>query len=248
MSYEHLNETDVLGDRSSLRRKVWMSSPELIAPQRAILFLDGELYIERVNAPQVVRRLQAAHSLPPVLCIYVSCHGAAARHADFTCNMAYADFVAHDVIAWLTHRFPDLNQFVLAGLSLSGLAAASLAIQFPKVFRNVICQSPSFWWKQEQFRSMLPRAQGTEPEFWISVGDRELDTNVIHPPTGLLQQATQVESCERTCDALRSLGYRASLRTFSGGHDPICWREDLMLALPWAWRTQTHHDEAASPL
>jgi enterochelin esterase-like enzyme len=35
---------------------------------------------------------------------------------------------------------------------------------------------------------------------------------------------------------MRTKGYSVSYREYDGDHDPDCWREDLSLALPWAWR------------
>jgi hypothetical protein len=38
------------------------------------------------------------------------------------------------------------------------------------------------------------------------------------------------------CELMRVRGVEVSERTFAGGHDPDCWRDDLRLALPWCQR------------
>jgi enterochelin esterase-like enzyme len=57
---------------------------------------------------------------------------------------------------------------------------------------------------------------------------------VSHPPSGLRQETSQLDSCRRGAEALRAAGHTVSHRIFAGGHDPACWKKDLALALPWA--------------
>jgi enterochelin esterase family protein len=197
------------------------------------------LYIERTSALQVVRRLREARLIPQVPSLFVSNNGAVSRHEDFTCNSDYAHFIAHDVVNWARKEYPGLRDVIIVGLSLSGLAAAYIAARHPAVFRAAICQSPSFWWEKARFANDLPTAERPEHEFWISVGSRETDTGVSHPPSGLFQGMTQVASCSLTAAALRAKGYGVSYREYDGGHDPNCWREDLALALPWVWRRES---------
>jgi len=51
-----------------------------------LLFLDGELYTERVKSATILSEAQAAGTLPPVTCVYLSNASAAGRQADYTCN------------------------------------------------------------------------------------------------------------------------------------------------------------------
>ena len=122
---------------------------------------------------------------------------------------------------------------MLIGLSLSGLAAAHATLTTGR-FRAAVCQSPSFWWERERFASSLGAASTGAAAFWVSVGDLETESGVSHPPSGLFQGTSQLDSCKRGSAALEAAGYPVSFRVFQGGHDPMCWREDLALALPWA--------------
>jgi len=226
----------VLRNRSgSYERRAWRLDSTGQPAEAALIFLDAELYIGRVQAPTVVRRLQTAGVIPAVKTLFVSHNGPDARHSDFVCNPDYAAFVANEVVGWVRNECPGVRDIVIAGLSLSGLAAAFIASRHPSVFRAAVCQSPSFWWEGGRFAEDLPPAAGA-PEFWLCVGDKEAESGVSHPPSGLRQELTQIEGCDRAAAAFRREGYAVSYRLYDGGHDPECWREDLALALPWVWR------------
>lgn len=235
MTHPPLIRSSVAGGSPPRERIVW-ALPAPAAPATALVFLDGEIYIERVGAPAVVRQLQEAGAIPSTVALFVSHGGAAARHQDFTCCPAYADFVADDLAGWVRREYESVREIALVGLSLSGLAAAGIALRHPRVFRAAVCQSPSFWWERGRFAQELLPAAPPRPEFWISVGSRETETGVSHPPSGLRQEQSQIAGCAAALAALRRQGYEAAYREFDGGHDPDCWREDLALALPWLWR------------
>lgn len=215
-------------------RRLWIDR-RTAAPARLLVFLDAELYLERVQAVEVVRQLEENGVIPPVASVFVSNNGADSRHADYVCDRDYARFLTDELLPFIFGRHPQMpsDQVVLVGLSLSGLAAAHAAIVTGR-FRAAVCQSPSFWWEQERFAATLPRPGNPAAAFWVSVGDLETESGVSHPPSGIFQGTNQRDSCDRGSAALRAAGYVVSHRVYHGGHDPACWREDLALALPWA--------------
>jgi enterochelin esterase-like enzyme len=232
-----MKEDFIPSDSKPPGRRIWILESRTESPACLLVFLDAELYMERVFAVQVVRRLEDEGKIPPVAAVFVSSVDSRARHADYTCDLNYSRFLIDDLLPFMSGRNvkagPD--HVVLIGLSLSGLAAAHTGL-IAGPFRAVICQSPSFWWEQERFASSLPRAGRVAAVFWISVGDRETESHVSHAPSGLFQGTGQRDACERTSAALLASGYTVSERVFAGGHDPACWRDDLALALPWATR------------
>ena len=236
MPYAGLTERMLRRRSGVFERTVWSLVPPVGQPTTAILFLDAELYLERVGAAAVVRRLQEHQAIPPAVAVFLSGGGAAARHEDFVCRPNYARFVASDLVGSVRKEHPGVTEIVLAGLSLSGLAAGYVATRHPAVFRAAVCQSPSFWWDRGRFAEELPAATQGGPKFWISVGSWETEAGVSHPPSGLRQELTQIAGCVSAAAALRARGYSVSYREYDGGHDPQCWRDDLTLALPWAWR------------
>jgi hypothetical protein len=122
----------------TFERTIWTSSSTEELPGMAILFLDAELYLDRVGAASVVGHLERDGSLPVVVSVFVSNNGSTARHADFICQADYAAFIADDVTAWIRARYPSVRGIVLAGLSLSGLAAAFIATRFSSKFAATI--------------------------------------------------------------------------------------------------------------
>ena len=235
MPYPGLTEWSLRCRSGLFERTVW-SLPPAGRAGVAVLFLDGELYLEKVGAADVVRRLQQRRAIPPATAVFLSHGGAAARHEDFLCRPNYARFIARDLVGSVRQDHPGATEIVIVGLSLSGLAAAYAATRYPAIFRAAVCQSPSFWWEQGRFAAELPPATPPGPEFWICVGSRETETGLSHPPSGLRQQLPQLTGCLSAADALHAKGYSVNYREYDGGHDPDCWREDLSLALPWALR------------
>lgn len=221
------------GDRT---QRVETYAPADEPPSGAVVFLDGEIFRDRVLAPDVVRALYGQRVIPPALSVYVSHGGADARHTDYVCDAVFAHLIADGLVGRIRDEAPTVCEFVLVGLSLSGLMAAYIATRHPETFRAVICQSPSFWWEGGRFAAELPAAAKSGPEFWISVGSQETEVGVSHPPSGMRQDLTQIAGCCSAVAALREKGYGVRYGEYDGGHAPECWREDLALALPWAWR------------
>jgi enterochelin esterase family protein len=234
MPNESMEEDFVRSDAKPPGRRIWTQPSSRGPATRLLIFLDAELYLERVSAIQLVKQLEEERRIPSAMAVFVSNNGAAARHSDYVCDSAYAQFLSGELLPYLMAQCSvGFDGAVLIGLSLSGLAAAHAALTTNR-FRVAVCQSPSFWWEGERLASLLPLANGEAPRFWVSVGDLETDSGVSHPPSGLLQGTSQRDSCERGSAALRAAGYQVASRVFPGGHDATCWRDDLALALPWA--------------
>lgn len=230
-----MQEDFVRSDSKAPGRRIWTRRSPGGLPARLLVFLDAELYLERVGAVHVLQQLEDERRIPPVASVFVSNNGAAARHCDYVCDPDFARFLSSDLLphALAQHPTVSADSVVLVGLSLSGLAAAHAALTTSQ-FRAAVCQSPSLWWAQERLSSSLPSPTGVAPAFWVSVGDLETERGVSHPPSALFQGTSQLDSCERGAAALRAGGYPVAYRVFAGGHDPACWRDDLALAIPWA--------------
>ena len=62
---EGLTEHVVCGRAAPIERKVWTARSVGERPGIAVLFLDAELYLERVGAAEVVEQLRRDGTLPP---------------------------------------------------------------------------------------------------------------------------------------------------------------------------------------
>lgn len=204
------------------------------------LFLDGEHYWRDMDVVPLLNELRRAGTLPDTTLAFVGHLSGAARQKDYTCNQNYATFIGETVLPWLLQRFPNLdqNQCLIAGLSLSGLMATFLTFNYPEYFCRCLSQSGSYWWDLETFQKAAHAHAHVDSRFWLSVGDREVDKHIRHPPSGLLQEISQLEGVERAVRILEDTGATVRFHTYQGGHKLKPWRKELPQALSWLLNTR----------
>ena len=197
-------------------------------PQRLCLFLDGELYLQKMEVAPVLNDLLARDVLPPVTFAFIDHLNMKAREQDYTCNDQFGKFIGETVIPWLQQEVSGLRpgHHLIGGLSLSGLAAAWLALQYPGHFRYCLSQSGSFWWNDQHFAKMAAQRAPVKARFWLSVGDQE--TEVDDPP-----EVSQIVGVKNAREVLKSLGATVHYHEFHGDHDLKYWRAELEQALRW---------------
>lgn len=233
LGHTMLAQFEVTSKLISGPRKVWVQRAVTGAASDCVVFLDGELYLQRVQASKTIDKLQGEGRLPPMDCIYVSSVDATARHTDYICNEMFSEFLAGELRRWIAGAVRRHERYALCGLSLSGLSAGFTALRHPDAFFGAVCQSPSAWWNDEWLAtSLAPQAPG-HGRFWISVGNQELEEGVSHPPSGLIQTTSQLGSCRRLARQLAGCCAALHYSEFFGGHDPICWATELPEALSW---------------
>ncbi len=221
-----MSVTEHIVSAGEYTRTVWLlQSPK---PRRLAIFLDAEYYLKRMNVAPILDSLS-------ISAVFVSHVDGMARHQDFTCNPRYADFIAQDVISWARREMPGLTPggHLICGLSLSGLASSHLALAYPEIFPDAICQSGSFWWNSEWLTKNAHAFAHPHGRFWLSVGERERDKGIFHPPTDLHQEESQLVACENQAKELQRLGATVEFQTFAGGHDLALWKAELPDALDW---------------
>jgi len=230
----NLEEYTVVSSTGEYTRDVWYLPSEQ-KPRKICLFLDGEYYVNQMDAPAKLIALQREGLIPPVVCLFVSHLNGEARHDDYTCNERYSRFIAEDLIAWVRNRNSGIaaNECLIGGLSLSGLQAAYTAIIAHEIFMFTLCQSGSLWWNKEWLKSFVQSCPTRGDKFWISVGDQETDSRVVHPPTDLVQAVDQISAVERFVEVLKLKERTEHYHLFQGGHDPVCWKDEFSAALQW---------------
>jgi enterochelin esterase family protein len=219
-------------------RSAWLIEGPKTAHSLCVL-LDGEHYRDNVQAIPIFSTLMQRGSIPPMTLVFVSHGGAAARHSDYLCDPQFARFIAEDVVSRARARVPSLSaeRHLICGLSLSGLAAAHIALLYPTRFPAALCQSGSFWFAADAFAQLVQQRPPVKTRFWLSVGDEETDANVSHPPTGLFQGMSQIAGVERARAVLEENGGEVNCHRHRGGHTSEHWRGELSDALQWLLRT-----------
>ena len=230
MITEHLINSDLL----AAPRKARIHHVE--DAKSSLLFLDGELYADRVKSPEAIASAQASGSLPPVTCVYLPNLSAADRHEVYTCNESFAAFVALEMPRWIERELGRFERLFLCGLSLSALQSIFTAVKHPGIFAGVLAQSPSAWWQDEWLASSLDTLPSSRGRFWLSVGTREVEENASHPPTPLVQKTSQLASVRRLAKRMTVAGHDIHLNEYDGGHDPVCWGAELPQAFEWLLR------------
>jgi enterochelin esterase-like enzyme len=222
-------------------RKAWLLRIGNVAPQKLCLVLDGEYYLDRMEMPSVLEELTETGVLPPMTCLFVSNENGEARHHDYTCNPRYARFVADDLFQWAKEQCDTLSNrdHLICGLSLSGLAGAHIALTYPQRFTRTLSQSGSFWWNSEWLRNHLPASAPGMGRFWISVGDKETNSGLIHAPTGMRQDIDQVTACAGFAEALKARGNPVHYSLHEGNHEITPWKAELAPALAWLFGKET---------
>ena len=145
-------DSEVLGNS----RSVWIQPPPTETAEAGLaIFLDGEYYLTHFRTPQVMKSLQTQQTLPPMWCAYVDARERALRWPENLCNPDFATFLCDELVPQIEAVTGCTNHRMLAGLSLTGLSAAYVALSRPAYFRRVLCQSPSFWWERGQLSTRI---------------------------------------------------------------------------------------------
>jgi len=216
-------------------RKAWLLESGEEQPEKMAVFLDGEFYLDGMGAAAVVERLRDEGAIPSLPVLFLSQLDLPTRHRELTCDIAFADFVALDVVAWMRQRYPSLaaGDHLLAGPSLGGLQATFTVLRHPGVYTRCLSHSGSYWWNGEWLTHYLEEIPASPSRFWLSVGDRETVFGITHAPTAMRREVGQRDACERFNTALSHQGHEVHFHLFAGAHDFRCWAAELPAALVW---------------
>ncbi len=226
-----LQEFNISSSAIRGNRQVWISEPSGDS-KILCLFLDAELYLDRVNVLDVINDLTSDEEFPQTTFAFLSYGQPNDRHEDFICNDKFAYFLVHELLDWLASNFGKFEKVYLCGLSLSGLAAVHAAATHPNIFDGVLSQSPSAWWNGEWLTQNFPSSRPSKTRFWMSVGKAETQVDVLHSPS-LYQEKSQLMTCRNLARRIFESGQQIHFSEFNGGHDPVCWSSELPSALTW---------------
>jgi enterochelin esterase family protein len=213
-------------------RRVWIYTPPGYQasgePYPWLLVFDGLPYQSLIPTPTILDNLLTEGKIPPLVAVLINSEGMS-RNVELPCNEDFAAMIAEELLPWLQsqlHLASDPSRNVVAGSSLGGLAAAWLGYRHPEIFGNVLSQSGSYQWRQPDdlengwlFRKYIA-AETLPLRFYLDAGLLE---NIDYDGLG----TSLLGSNRHFRDVLLAKGYPVTFATFSGGHDPLWWRQTL---------------------
>src|SRR5687768_11631906 len=121
-------------------RTVWVHPPRHSDARHLVIFLDGELYREKVGAIDVIQSLLDRREIADAWFVFVSMESVESRWRECPCFPPFPHFMVEELLPWLEKQFPPIarvSQRTLAGLSYTGLAAAYVEWARPGVFHRI---------------------------------------------------------------------------------------------------------------
>ncbi|MFJ4851245.1 enterochelin esterase [Streptomyces sp. NPDC088733] len=211
-------------------RRVWAYAPaghEDLTGLPVVVLLDGDVW-QQLGISQLLDGLVHAGRLPPLIALLPDALDSDTRRRELACDERFVAFLTHELLPWAARRWPvsgDPSRTVVAGQGLGGLAAAYAALRRPERFGNVLAQSGAFWWP-------AARREGACPEEWLTGRVRALARRPVrfHLSAGLQEWGVPAAG-HRLRDALSAKGYEVAHHEYNGGHDYLCWRDDLAQGL-----------------
>jgi enterochelin esterase-like enzyme len=215
-------------------RAIWIREPrDRTTSHNLVMFLDAELYRDRIGARSVIEALQG--EIADSWIVYVSEESAASRRRECPCYAPFSRFIAEELVQFLGGEvldFATVTRKALVGVSYTGLAAAYIAREYPETFQDIVCQSASFWWNEcwlvNEYRGFPSRY---DLAFYLDVGTREKQENIDHGD--VFQRVSQIDAVRRFRDVLLDGGVPTCYREFDGGHEYEKWAQTLPDALRW---------------
>lgn len=188
-----------------------------------LVMLDGGMYFSPplVDARGILDRLIAQKKIPPTVAVFIGPTTPDSRSSEMTCNDLFVDFLAKEVVPWMRDKYRagnDATNTIVAGTSLSGLAALFAGFRHSEVFGKVVSLSGSYWW-----------APAGDERSWLT---RQLAESPVVPlhismSVGLMEVHDQMDTNRHLRDVLIAKGYSLRYSEFNGNHGYISWQVDL---------------------
>lgn len=210
-------------------RRVWVYTPPGFGdgPYPVLVLLDGDTWAGRIGP--TLDNLIADRRIPPLVALLPDAVDRPSRLRDMACHEPFVRYLADALLPWAGREWratADPARTVIAGQSLGGLTSSYAAFLAPERFGNVLSQSGSYWWSDddpEWLTGRYARAGRLPVRFYVEAGALEW----------LL-----VEENRRFAGTLTGRGYDVTYAEYKGGHDPACWiggLADGLCALAGEW-------------
>lgn len=199
------------------------------APTDLLLVFDAEKWFDRHHLPAVLTAANDGSGRSFTVIGVDSPADSSERLRVLGGNRPVIDAIA-GLVGRCVHEMPTTpTRIVVAGQSLGGLAALTLAAWHPGLVDEVLAYSPSVWWRPG-LRSRP--AQVGDPQRWIhdQLRDAADSSTEIRLAAGQFEEelAPNVAGLAETVEAL---GHPTSFHLYPGGHDDAWWAALLLADL-----------------
>ena len=224
------------------QRPVWLYTPASFDPGKSyplLVIMDGDAYTSLVPMPTILDNLIAARAIPPVVAVLLGNASNDGREVEMNCNKKWSDSLVKETLPWLrTHhnlRFTDGNVTII-GDSLSGLAAACAARDYPTVFGKVISQSGSYYrapagQEPEWLARRIAAGPAIPVQFYLEIGLLETASIPSRDPSMLTAN-------RHIRDVLMAKGNHVHYVEHYSGHEHLSWRATIADALIYTLKPQ----------
>lgn len=191
-------------------------------PYGILVLNDGEEYMA-MSAKAVLDNLINDKKIPPIVTVFIESINT--RDVELTCNDDFVDFTEKEVIPWVKENYnvsdnPEKN--IIGGLSYGGLTASYIGLKCSHIFGNVLSQSGSYWFKEEDMKEPTKRNWMARQYEAVEKLNLKFYMNV-----GILEGEEMLGFNKDMRDRLIAKGYDVFYEEFKSAHDYLSWGETL---------------------
>lgn len=191
-------------------------------PYGILVLNDGEEYMA-MSAKAVLDNLINDKKIPPIVTVFIESINT--RDVELTCNDDFVDFTEKEVIPWVKKNYnvsdnPEKN--IIGGLSYGGLTASYIGLKCSHIFGNVLSQSGSYWFKEEDMKEPTKRNWMARQYEAVEKLNLKFYMNV-----GILEGEEMLGFNKDMRDRLIAKGYDVFYEEFKSAHDYLSWGETL---------------------
>ncbi|AQZ81832.1 enterochelin esterase [Acinetobacter calcoaceticus] len=195
-----------------------------------VIFLDGQVWSRELSILSEIRDLTNLKKIRPAAYVFIHSLNSQQRRQDYGCHDVFSQALVNELLEILLEQYSFISttNITLCGQSLGGLCALHSALLFPKVFTSLVLQSGSYWWSDFSNSALGRNHTGNFLEL-INLSHSLPKTTQIYISAGTYETDMR-DDAHQLYQQLQSFN-QVSFRTFSGGHDAVNWRADLLKAL-----------------
>lgn len=217
---EYKFESENLDDKRRIRVYTPYGYDRNKKPYGFMVLTDGDEYIYLLSAIETLDNLIASKKIPPIVAIFIDSHEKT-REKELECNDSFCRVITKELISWIRQSYnisKSPEEAIICGLSLGGLTAAYLGLNYSEVFGNVLSQSGSYWYKPEGFSA-------DNNDCWMSIKFKEINKLPLkfYLNIGVFEWEHMIKTNLNLRDALLSKGYSVDFQWFNSSHDYLSW-------------------------